>query len=195
MPWATEFSALSWNLLVLLVLDSSEFRELWVPSPTNSDNFPLDWRAPLAYATFDPNDPANADLIGDIELLPDTPENQAQIQQLRAQIKPICSLITPSHCDKVREFFSYTAVAPPDDAVEAEPAMRHWLWETGAQYAVSESQGSLARTQTVHAAGPRLPETPATSIVSPSITRAWPVMSAQASGGRNNSARAKEIRR
>ena len=76
------------------------------------------------------------------------------MRALRAQMTPICSLITPARCGKIRELLSYT-VRSPDDARNGQ---RHWLWETGGEFQVSEAEGDLTDTQVVHVAGPRVPD-------------------------------------
>jgi hypothetical protein len=150
-PWRSEIAALSWNLMTLLVFASAEFESLWVPEPNEEYLFPLTHREPLAFATFDPNDPDNAERIAQIELIqntqPDTPETRAQVRLLRAAMKPICSFITPAHCGKIRELLSYTArVAGGDPESGAE--LRVWLWETGGEYQVSEARGDLTGNAT-----------------------------------------------
>jgi hypothetical protein len=51
-----------------------------------------------------------------------------------------CSFANPLACCRVAQHLSITTRAPED---ASQPPLRHWLWETGAEYLVTEATGDL----------------------------------------------------
>ncbi|MFP6579761.1 MAG: hypothetical protein VCC02_08150, partial [Myxococcota bacterium] len=124
-PWSNEIAAFSWNFLTLLVAASAEFQDLKIPrrieeilpkNPFPAFEFPQSYRQPLAYATFDPNDPDNLDVIDKIrvlELQAPTEQNFDDLQALRQELKPICSFITTKTCGTVTALMGLAGQGPP----------------------------------------------------------------------------------
>jgi hypothetical protein len=65
-----------------------------------------------------------------------------------------CSLANPLPCCNVASTLGLTTRAPDEDP--SQPSLRHWLWETGAEYLVTEATGDLEDFQgwTLFAFGP-----------------------------------------
>lgn len=55
---------------------------------------------------------------------------------------PQCSLATPQYCESVAAFLGYSTMLLPDDPL-APPSAR-FVWQAGAEYAVTEATGDLA---------------------------------------------------
>ena len=161
--WANEMAGISWNLLTALVATSPEYAAHKILLPNWPSGFPTFSQQPLDFATFDPDDPENADRIAAIQanetqyctstasgyVCP--PAIKQENNALRAEMVPICSFITPGYCSHVQAMLSYTAQTPSDSS---PTPTRRWAWESGAEYRVATASGVFAGVETVYAKAP-----------------------------------------
>ena len=123
--WANEMAGVSWNFFQLLVGASAEYQENKIPKPNNTQAFPQLYNQPLSFAAFNPNDPSNDARIAQIkanEVASCTPTEggyrcppaiKKQNDELRANMKAICSFVTVKGCGTVGAVFGIAGQGAP----------------------------------------------------------------------------------